>query len=241
MTKIKGLRILPPFAIARLGSAKEPMDNYAIDIDPPAANATEPLGYRTMKPMPTLIVNDRTGEIERVKEPPFSLEFKKDGKIRPVAPFLEVFAVTTDDELIPLTIDLLKEEGYEVGDISWGVSLANRKVARRTGDENDVVETRDATIADHDVHELHGFSNHFVDGASVVFGHARFIKPTDAHPQIRLRFTPAQGLIYGPKGIRAETVRRRPTRMAETRRRPATVIRSPTDRPSTIPPRAGSG
>lgn len=32
---IKGLRILPPFAIARLGSADDPMDNYTIELEPP--------------------------------------------------------------------------------------------------------------------------------------------------------------------------------------------------------------
>ena len=29
---IKALKILPPFAIGRLGSADEPMDNYTIDL-----------------------------------------------------------------------------------------------------------------------------------------------------------------------------------------------------------------
>ncbi|HKN30693.1 MAG TPA: hypothetical protein VJY34_23605, partial [Roseiarcus sp.] len=202
MTTIKALRILPPFAIARLGSAKEPMDNYSIDVDPPRADATEPLGYRALKPMPTLIVNDQTGEIERIEKPSLPLEFKKNGEIRPVAPFLEVFAVSEDDELVPLTIKELTDNGYKVEDVSWGVTLANRKVARRTGDKADVVATGNVTIADHDVHELRGACKNFVDGASVVFGHARFIKPTDAsdvHKQIRLRFTPAKGLIYGPK------------------------------------------
>ena len=68
MTRIKALRILPPFAIARLGSADEPMDNYTIEIDPPAANDKEPLGYRALKPLPTLIVGERSGEIEACQE-----------------------------------------------------------------------------------------------------------------------------------------------------------------------------
>ncbi len=70
MTRIKQLRILPPFAIARLGSADEPMDNYSIDVDPPPAEATEALGYRALKPEPRLIVNHETGEIEDIKTPP---------------------------------------------------------------------------------------------------------------------------------------------------------------------------
>ena len=42
---IKELRILPPFAIARLGSADDPMDNYTIELDAPA-NQDRPLGYQ---------------------------------------------------------------------------------------------------------------------------------------------------------------------------------------------------
>lgn len=81
MTTIKALRILPPFAIGRLGSADEPMDNYTIDVDPPPTDEKEPLGYRALKPQPTLLVNRQSGEIERVKEPPFPLEFKQNRKI----------------------------------------------------------------------------------------------------------------------------------------------------------------
>ncbi len=141
---IKGLRILPPFAIARLGSADEPMDNYTIELDAPA-NQDQPLGYRALRPLPTLIVGERSGEIEEVRTPDLPLQFKVDGKIRPVAPFLEVFAVVEndnkEDELVPLTVDLLSHNRLSVKDVSWTVSVANRKVARRTGDERDVVAT----------------------------------------------------------------------------------------------------
>ena len=38
---------------------------------------------------------------------------------------------------------------------------------------------------------------HFPE-ASVNFGTVRYIKPNHDFPEIRLRFTPAKGLIYGP-------------------------------------------
>ncbi len=41
---IRELRILPPFAIGRLGSAKEPLDNYTIEDDP-----NHPLGFRRIR------------------------------------------------------------------------------------------------------------------------------------------------------------------------------------------------
>jgi hypothetical protein len=205
---IKELRILPPFAIARLGSADEPMDNYTIELDAPE-NQDQPLGYRALKPLPTLIVGERSGEIEGVRTPQLPLQFKVHGKngeqIRPVAPFLEVFAVVEtgrkEDELVPLTVELLSENGLSVKDVSWTVSVANRKVARRTGDDNDVVKTDKVIVGDHDIHTLHGHCNNFesTHDNSIEFGQVRFIKPNAKHPEIRLRFTPARGLIYGPK------------------------------------------
>jgi hypothetical protein len=201
---IKELRILPPFAIARLGSADTPMDNYTIDLDV-AAGDERPLDYRAIKPQPTLFVNEHSGEIE-VEHTPDKLEFKQcednkqdvNRKIRPVAPFLEVFAITdADDTLVPLTVELLKENGAGVDDISWNVRVANRKVARRTADNDDVVHA-EVKIRDHDTHALHGTCANFIAGGYVDFGRARFIKPNANFPEIRLRFTPAKGLIYGP-------------------------------------------
>ena len=43
--RIEALRILPPFAIGRLGSAEEPLDNYAIEVGDDAV-----LGYRRIVP-----------------------------------------------------------------------------------------------------------------------------------------------------------------------------------------------
>ena len=50
---IRELRILPPLAIARLGSASEPLDNYTI-----LENEERPLDYRTIVPQETLVVDD---------------------------------------------------------------------------------------------------------------------------------------------------------------------------------------
>ncbi len=198
--KIKALRILPPFAIGRLGSADEPMDNYTIETEV-EADEKRPLGYRRLKPLPTPVVDEKTGEIRDLRDPELPLAFKRHGRIRPVAPFLEVFADIGHDELVPLTLDLLKAAGHSLEDVSWSVRLANRKVARRTGDPKDEVATRDdLVIRDHQSHALLGYSPNFAaPEMSVVFGHARFIRPTGAYPQIRLRFTPGAGLIYGPE------------------------------------------
>ncbi|HEV7880622.1 hypothetical protein [Bradyrhizobium sp.] len=194
---IKQLRILPPFAIGRLGSASEPMDNYSLDLDIDPGTET-PLGYRQIKAQPTLIVDENSGEIES-ESTPATLEFKRAGKIRPVAPFLEVYAVTDTDELVPLTVDLLRANGLTLKNISWQVTVSNRKVVRRTQDHDDLVHAQTRQFSDHQSHTLKGKCKNFISpDAFVDFGSVRFIRPNDRFPEIRLRFTPAAGLIYGP-------------------------------------------
>jgi hypothetical protein len=193
---IKQLRILPPFAIGRLGSADEPMDNYSFDLNIDH-HLEQPLGYRQLKPQPTLIVNKDSGEIEGDR-PPDTLEFKRGGKIRPVAPFLEVFAVIENDELVPLTVELLRNHDLTVKDIAWHVKVSNRKVVRRTQNPADLV-VAEINFSDHRSYTLHGGCENFIKEpyAYVNFGSVRFIRPNDRFPEIRLRFTPAAGLIYG--------------------------------------------
>ena len=188
---ITALGILPPLAIARLGSAATPLDSFATSIDP-----ENPLDFRRIEPAETLVVDERTGAIARGFIPT-SISFKENGRIRPVAPFLEVFAQTTAGTLEPLTMALLKREGLSASDVTWSVSVANRKVARRTGDPRDVVQAT-LRVSDHASHDLEGHCENFVSAQEFIpLGGVRYIKPNDEFPQIRLRFTPAHGLIYG--------------------------------------------
>jgi hypothetical protein len=202
MAKIEDLRILPPIAIGRFGSASEPLDNYTLEDDP-----DHPLGYRRITPAPTLVVND-AGEVAE-KPPAGTIEFTAieagEGgervRIRPVAPFLEVFAkVEGESELVPLSVNLLAEAGLSVEDVRWSAQVANRKVVRRTGDDDDQVSADTGWVSGHESVELRGKCANFLDkeNAWIGFGHVRLIRPTDGFPDIRLRFTPPKGLIYGP-------------------------------------------
>ncbi len=105
--KIEALRILPPFAIGRLGSGA-PIDSYLIEVDD-----TAPLDWRTIVPTTTFVIDPSTGAITG-DFVPNEIEFTEDVngvvKIRKVAPFLELWAVTDDDQLVPVTIDLLTAE-----------------------------------------------------------------------------------------------------------------------------------
>lgn len=186
------LRILPPFAIARLGSSPDPMDNYQLVI-------ADPIGARQIQPAETLIVNCETGEVE-AKQPPFEVRFRDDDyNIRPIAPFLEVWArFAGDDDLVPLTTRILSKLGLAPDAVKWNVHVANIKAYRRTGNPNDQIEARTGAFSDHVPHALDGQCNNFFDGKTIPLGSVQYIKPSKKFPEIRIRYTPAAGRVYGP-------------------------------------------
>ena len=190
------LRILPPLAIARLGSSPNPLENFQLK------ETDGGLGFRQMVPAETLYVNDETGEIERAYTAD-KIVFKDAHGIRPVAPFLEVYARTSADTLEPLTSDLLKANGLSKEDVQWTAEVGNIKAYRRTGDEDDKAIAR-VTFSDHLIHRLDAAAGNFLRGKVLPLGSVRYIKPTDRFPEIRLRFTPAHGLVYGASDKRTE-------------------------------------
>jgi hypothetical protein len=77
------------------------------------------------------------------------------------------------------------------------VEVGNLKAARRTG------VAADRIIASVDVNghapvPLSGTCGNFKPGKSIPFGSVQYIKPTEKFPEIRIRFTPAAGKVYGP-------------------------------------------
>jgi hypothetical protein len=192
MLEIVEIRILPPFAIARLGSSTDPMDNYCLEI-------IDPIGPRHITDAETLQVNRETGEAQ-AKTRPFEVKFRDaQGNIRPVAPFLEVWVlVAGSDELVPLTTDVLKLAGLAPADVKWSVKVANIKAFRRTGDPRDQIVADAGPFSDHGVKSLQGDCLNFLDKKSIPLGSVQYIKPNEAFPEIRLRFTPAAGKVYGP-------------------------------------------
>lgn len=194
---IQELRILPPLAIGRLGAAPEPLEAFSLEVDP-----DHPLDYRRIVPQPSLVIDPHSGEVIRCYTPErirFKDTNKNIQKIRPVAPFLEVFARTTEhpDELVPLTLDLLQREGLSLDHLTWSVEVGNIKVYRRTNDQNDKILASVEHLKDHKRHALKGHCKNFLSGRTLALGWVQFIKPTPNYPEIRLRFTPAAGNVYG--------------------------------------------
>jgi hypothetical protein len=188
---IQELRILPPFAIGRFGSSPTPLEAYELKV-----REDDPLGFRKICPAETLEISPGSGAVKRCYTPE-RIRFRDGDLIRPVAPFLEVFAKTSADTWKPLTLDLLKGEGLGPKAVRWAVEVANLKVFRQTGDAEDKVTGQTGVFSDHKIHELKGECPHFHKGRYVAFGSVRYICPSKEFPQIRLRFTPAKGLVYG--------------------------------------------
>lgn len=191
VTDIKEVRLLPPLAIGRFGSSAEPMHNYD-------AVVTSATSYRELRPAETLMHNPVTGEIVAKLTPP-AVRFKDAvGRVKPVCPFLEVWARFDDEiELRPLTLAELEDLQRGPEHISWDVDFANLKVLRRTGEPSDRVEATIAGITSHERRQLQGRCRNFKPDRFISFGAVQYIKPTSAFPEIRLRFTPPSGVVYG--------------------------------------------
>lgn len=188
---IAELRILPPFAIGRLGSSPEPLAAYRL-------GDADPSGYRPLIPVDTFVVDEASGEITLA--PARRLQFRDArGRIKPVAPFFEVWVrLEGSSTWQPLTRDHLTSRGLSGRSVFWTVEVANIKAFRRTGAEGDKIIASAGPFNDHGVRPLDGHSCHFKSGKTLPLGSARYLQPSDSFPQIRLRFTPAPGKVYGP-------------------------------------------
>jgi hypothetical protein len=83
--------------------------------------------------------------------------------------------------------------------VKWQVRFGNLKVFRRTGDEGDKVAANTGEFSDHSTQPLTGTAVNFKPNKTILFGHVRYINPNNQFPEIRLRFTPAQGHVFGPR------------------------------------------
>jgi hypothetical protein len=189
---IKNLRILPPLAVARLGSSPDPMENF--DLESP--DAASP---RQIVPARSLYIDEMGHVTERQNQAVVSFR-DKDGLIRPIAPFFEVWIQQGDsDEWIPLTKNLLAACGLGPEALQWSLHVANNKIHRRTNDPNDRIDGIVSPFGDHSRHAVLGRCKNFLDGESIPLGSIQYARPSDAHPEIRARFIPAHGKVYGAK------------------------------------------
>lgn len=232
MDRICAIFCNPPLAFARLGGSTSPLAAY---------RWSDPLNPRSDGN--TVIRADWSLNVltDGSVDPflPQVLRFRDGQLLRPVCPFIEVWARVGDpaanpsnwrDE--PLTLSLLAAEGLGESDLSFSLSARNRKVERRTANPDLVYGTfPDLVIAgdDHQPHEILGSSPPSAAspmipaGRHVPLGGLQILKarpqpaPTSAPwtdkvnvETIRMRFTPAAGLMYGPPAAAAAGVQNGP-------------------------------
>lgn len=189
---IRGLMILPPMAVARFGSSETPLESYTLQAD----STDDPLGYRRIVPAETLEIDRVSGSVARAYTPE-KIRFRDGARIRPVAPFLELFAQLESGDLEPVTLKLLTDAGLSADDVQWKVDVGNLKAFRQTGDVKDKVLASTDWFSDHESKPLEGRCENFLPQKTLPFGFVRYIRPTDQYPEVRLRFTPAVGTVYG--------------------------------------------
>ena len=206
--------IRPPLAIARVGPGSSPMPNFRWVTDRSIHG-----GHRTsVQPDVTLVV-EPDGSL--TAELPDRIQFSEVGKLRPVAPFFELWVRYVDDDGAakerPLTASLLAQLGGSLEGVRYRVSLANRKAQRRALSAACSFEGA-VTLAgdDHRPHEILAFSPHNPGEIPLVardrpipLGSVQVIRPragvqefsehrqTIDYDTLRIRFTPPRGEVYG--------------------------------------------
>lgn len=202
---LRSLFFTPPMAIARLGGSEIPVDAYEWFEDPSDLGG----GLTSLKPAQSLRV-ESDGSVSSFW--PTELVFRDGDLLRPVAPFLELWVEYSDGEVRPLSGTLLIELGSSLADVTYQVEAANRKAQRRTGDPSCAFVAR--VQFDHtafDPHPLLASSPGPMPLVSperpIALGSIRAVRPVPAEAAdpsgadrdiLRLRFTPAKGLVYGP-------------------------------------------
>jgi len=194
----------PPMAVARLGGSDKPLAAFEWREDPSALGG----GLTSLEPAVSLRVH-HDGSLSSYR--PTKLRFRDGDLLRPVAPFLELWVEHEDGSTEPLTSTLLTELGGSLDGVRHHIAAANRKAARRTGDPacafTAVAEVDHAT---HEPVELLASSSGtrpLVPAEHPIpLGRIQAIRPDPSpvdvrgvdHDALRLRFTPAKGLVYGP-------------------------------------------
>lgn len=210
----------PPIAIARFGKSSVPLDafEWAATDDPRSTSTTQ------IQPAWTLDVR-ADGRVE--PRMPTEIRLEDAGRLRPVAPFIELWADVGDTAnestwtRVPLTPALLQEEGLNVANLFFEVEAMNFKAARRANQTDLRFGTFPAVTIRGDDHADHALEATSPPGAtspmipagrSIPMGRVRVIRssvqPEDAPwsdelrlDTIRLRMTPPPGEFYGPTNV----------------------------------------
>ncbi len=199
----------PPMAIARLGGSDTPLESFVWSEDPTNSGAAKTV----IEPAVTLDIAP-DGSVRPYL--PGTIRFRDGDHFRPVAPFFELWLRYESDDGVfhdePLTRDILHEAGASTESLSYVVTAANRKAARRSGDPaNGFQATLQVAGNNYRRHPLlasslrqPGTEPLVSEDRPIPLGTFQVIRPTGGHEMgvdlgaLRVRFTPAAGNVYGP-------------------------------------------
>jgi hypothetical protein len=203
---IEKLWLYPPLAIARLGTSTAPCDNFNWSADDLRPRGT---GKTTIQPAQTLQIAADGNVTASI---PAAISFKDAQGFKPVCPFFELHGqwrtsagVITEGAITP---EVLAQFGLTTRDLQWQVSVANLKPFHYTSATGDRIVGTVEIIGDVTTKQpLLGISP--TDGSPPLatatnplpLGSIQLTIPNDAFPEIRLRFTPAIGAVYGPTNL----------------------------------------
>ena len=200
---------LPPLAIARLGGSNTPLESFRWTPDSNVYSARR----TTIEPAVTIAVGDDGIPVPYM---PSALRFRDNGKLRPVAPFFELWMRVKKGRQkpadLPVTLELLKLLRVKLSDLRFRITVANKKAQRRTQSTScGFVARIDCSGDDHGRKPLLAWSATDPDHAPLVFDNApiplgffQVVRPIPGRAlgldlsAIRVRFTPAKGEVYGP-------------------------------------------
>ncbi|UJW22586.1 MULTISPECIES: hypothetical protein [Pseudomonas] len=215
---IQALFVTPAIAIARLGGSTTPLHAYDWGDTQQLRVAAE----TEVTPSWTLAVQP-DGSVTPFL--PQSIAFRDGDLIRPVAPFFEIWARLGEPESepttwteMPLTTELLANDGLSLSSLQLAVTARNLKAARRSGNSAHAFGNWQPLVIqgnDFKVRRVEGQSPPSVTepmipaGRHIPLGTVQMLRST---PQpisqpwsdtvrvdtIRFRYTPAIGTFYGP-------------------------------------------
>jgi hypothetical protein len=202
MSTIQEIFFLPPLATARLGGSDNPLDSFTWIEDPTLHGA----GKTVIAPTTSLEVL-QDGSLGPFL--PTSIQFRDGNLLRPTAPFFELWAKLDDGTEKPLTEKLLRQCSGSLDGVTFIVTAANRKAARRTGNSSCAFTARIEVIGnDFGTHPLlaSGIGDQplVLPGQPIPLGTFQVIRPVEAAAMdvdlnvLRVRLTPAKGEVYGP-------------------------------------------
>lgn len=202
---IEKVWLCPPLAFGRLGPSATPCDNFGWgpnDLSPRGSGKT------TVHPAETLDLDASGGLTSRT---PAVIVFKDAAGFRPVCPFFELHGTWQLDGTShegPITRDVLASFGLQLTEVRWQVHVANHKPFHYTLVDDDRIDAVVEIAGDDTTRkELQGASPAGAAqplvpvGQVVPLGWVQ-VAHTDARfPELRMRFTPAAGLVYGPTNL----------------------------------------